>query len=239
MLIDHIGAVVLEKGILLDIDTQNDHSMDSVVLIDMLLRIIGRVAFPIFCFLLIEGYIHTRSKLKYMLRLLIFGLVSEIPFDIATNNSLIYFEYQNVYFTLLLGIITLYLWDLIIKNPEEDPMKCFKQAKASKKFLAIITLIAMLAIAILAHTDYDATGVFLIFVLYFFRFKRAPKYIISIFTFILASILEIFAALSFIAFEKYNGKRGLNLKYVFYVFYPAHLLILVLIRYLVCGVGIN
>ena len=83
MLIDHIGAIIFPT--------------------QMGFRIIGRFSFPIFCFLLVEGFHHTKDVKKYMIRLGIFALISEIPYDLAFRNVFLEFERQNVFFTLLLG----------------------------------------------------------------------------------------------------------------------------------------
>ncbi len=88
MIIDHTGAVLFPDN--------------------MVFRYIGRIAFPIFCFLLVEGFFHTRDVRKYMLRLGLFALISEIPYDLAFRDTVLEFEHQNVFFALLLGVVMIW-----------------------------------------------------------------------------------------------------------------------------------
>ena len=203
MLIDHIGAVLFP-------DLQ-------------IFRIIGRVAFPIFCFLLVEGLLHTKNTGKYLLRLSLFALASEVPFDLAFKGSAVDFSGQNVFFTLALGLLAIYATE--------------KLAEKSKWLLPVgIALTAAVACAAeLLHTDYGWYGIAMIAAIYLFRKSRAALSgamiaLILIYSFVIKQgsllVYEI-AALPVILM--YNGERGQNsaaVKYGFYAFYPAHLLCL-------------
>ena len=106
MLIDHIGACVFERGLLLVDEIRNDAALFEMLRnTDRILRLIGRVSFPIFCFLLVEGFFHTHNLKKYILNLGIFALISEPVYDLACAGTLFSLGQQNVLFTLLLGLI--------------------------------------------------------------------------------------------------------------------------------------
>lgn len=140
MLIDHIGATIIEKMLfkrgMAVIDWNNAKEADKFIAdnyvlstIDGIMRTIGRLAFPIFCFLLIEGIIHTHNKWKYASRLAAFALISEIPFDLAFNNKPFDFTYQNVFFTLLIGLLVMIGFEMI-----NDIVK-------DKKFLPVVSVV--------------------------------------------------------------------------------------------------
>jgi len=104
MFIDHIGAAVVEKTWIM-----NEPYGQTL---DIVLRMIGRLAFPIFCFLMVEGFYHTRSRMKYLRNLFIFALISEIPFEISFLGELVW-GLRNVYWTLLLGFIMMMMLEKI------------------------------------------------------------------------------------------------------------------------------
>lgn len=115
MLIDHTAATVLvalaEKGAsglnYSDVQAVNQYyaAYDWLFQLQTVMQMIGRLAFPLFCFLLVEGITYTHNKWKYVGRMAFFGLISEIPFDLAFYGQLLSWEHQNVYFTLLIGML--------------------------------------------------------------------------------------------------------------------------------------
>lgn len=241
MLIDHTAASVLERMLMQmpawgPINGTNWASWHTFYIV---LRGIGRMAFPIYCFLLAEGFLYTRSRAKYALRLFVFALISEIPFDLALNGRLIVLSYNNVFFTLLLGLLTIMAVDYIKeKLPlEGDASRALYGRTVSRYLLTAAVLFAGCVLAeFVLRCDYGATGVLAIFVLYVWRERRLMGFTIAVVVLgLLAGTLEFLALLMLIPMYFYNGTRGKQVKYFFYAFYPAHLLILALICY---GIGL-
>ncbi len=220
MLVDHIGAGVLARYLVAGGGQFCGREIDLMQLADLytFMRQIGRLAFPIFCFFLVEGFEHTRDVRKYAARLFAFCLISEIPFDLLFNAKVLEFGYQNVYFTLLAGLGVMQGCRMIEQRTNwMEPVKLI---------CSVAVLLAGMGVAELLHTDYAANGVFMIYVLYLFRKNKYAQLVAGA----VAFLWEEVASLAFIPLIFYNGKRGCNLKYFFYIFYPAHLLIL----YFIC-----
>jgi len=212
MLIDHIGAAVFVRVI----RSTGDMSFYESYTI---LRKIGRIAFPIFCFLLVEGFIHTSDKKKYAVRLGIFALLSEVPFDLAFQSKLIGLEYQNVFFTLLLGLLAMIGCQYI---EEKYPIRNLQVI-----CMELLTMAVCMGMAEFLKTDYGAIGIGCMMLLYALRSR--PLYpLLAGWILYLDNWTAIFG---FLLTLFYNGKRGISLKYVFYLFYPVHLLILYMVCY--------
>lgn len=228
MLTDHTGAVLLERlllrrGYLEAVwrggEFFQEFYRENVLLVSahfIMRDIIGRWGFPIFCFLLVEGFLHTRSVWKYAGRLGLFALISEVPFDLAFYGTPFYPEYQNVFFTLLLGLAVLIGWRFITE-------------KTARSFwvrlpLYILCFAAFAALADALFTDYGAKGVTAIAALYAFRSVKWRQVLAGS----IAFVWELPAPLAFLPVWFYNGQRGLKMKYFFYIFYPAHLYLLYL-----------
>lgn len=234
MLIDHVTAIFIPPN-------------TWVYLIG---RIIGRIAFPIFLFLLVEGFFHTWNVQNYLKRLGIFALISELPFDLAMYNSFFgrlggniktdlpqifsdnqvfdtvikrFMSNQNVFFTLFIGLATIYFMSIIEKKYKKNMLYV-------NLFNAVITLVACLVAALL-KTDYSYKGVLLIVAFYLFR---GSKILLTISIFIISQdVIQAFSALAMIPIAFYNGKKGKDIKYFFYTFYPGHLMVLFLISLLI------
>lgn len=174
---------------------------------------LGRLAFPIFAFQTAEGYRHTHDFRRYCLRLAVFALISEIPFDLMVFGEFIYPGHQNVMFTLLLGLIACRLYD------------------SRNGWAALLVIPA----AALLQTDYGAVGVMTVLLFHGFREQKLTQLlllvILNAFGFGAFSI-QTFAALAWIPISLYRGEKGRSgkwLQYGSYVFYPLHMLILALI----------
>ena len=217
MLIDHTGASILEK-------LPQYSTVEWVYQLDLVLRFIGRIAFPIYCFLLVEGFWMTRSRKKYAINLFVFALISEIPFELSFMGGLD-IGFHNVYWTLLLGM-------LLMMALEE--IKLRKQDKYN--LLALLAVAVLAVTAQLVNTDYGAIGVVLIFILYQTRDERKKQSILGA----VAMCYEITAPIAFVLTYYYNGKRKPRrcrfTKYAFYAFYPIHLLILYWVKLLILKV---
>lgn len=226
MLCDHLWATILGRCIFL-----ND---------------IGRLAYPIFTFMLVEGFFHTSNLKKYVIRMFVFALIAEIPFNLMTNGVLIYPFHQNVMWTFAIALL-LMAWIEHVKK---------------RGILWQTILVSMLATGIgflsgfAVYSDYFGFGVLVIFVFYFFRGKKWWCYVgqlvclyyifveglggfchlVTIFGHTYEVVQEGFSLFALIPIWLYNGKKGYNakwFKYFCYSFYPAHILILYLMRYIV------
>ena len=215
MLIDHIGASCIEARY-----GTAEHCPAGLTEFDLVLRLIGRLAFPIFCFLLVEGFLHTHDVKKYIQRLLLFGLVSEIPFDMAFFRTPFYWEHQNVYWTLALGVIAM------------AAMQYFQDEEGNLTWKSGLAAAVCALAAELAKTDYGAIGVALIVALYLTWNSRKKQCIIGA----IMMLFELTAPVAFLLVWHYNGERGYCPKWAqkaFYLFYPVHLAMLGMIANIV------
>ncbi|MBQ4522823.1 MAG: conjugal transfer protein TraX [Lachnospiraceae bacterium] len=231
MLVDHVAATLIYRTMnhemlingIITIEQKDAYISEHIIMYGtyIIMRAIGRIAFPIFCFLLVEGFLYTRNKGKYAFRLGIFALISEIPFDLAVRNTICSFEGQNVFFTLLLGLLAMMCLEQVQKKYSGKKKRCI--------FLCILVSVIFMALAFLLKTDYAAGGVLVIIVMYIFREDKMKRMALGVLTLLSCGVMECFAFVNLFFIKKYNGKRGSSLKYVFYCFYPVHLLILALI----------
>lgn len=210
MVIDHIGAAILEKTyFFLSADIQKA---------DFLFRKIGRLSFPIFCFLLVEGFYHTRSRKKYLVNILLFAVISEIPFEAAFFDRLVW-GFRNVYWTLAIGLLMM----ILIENLKETEW-------VHKELYSFLLVGGAALLSGLLQTDYPAVGVLLVYILYKTRTERKKQCILGA----IAMSYEITAPLSFLLIYFYNGQRKQKrFKYFFYLFYPLHLFVLYKIRIMI------
>lgn len=243
MLIDHIGSVFSEY-------------------VPIWFRYVGRFSFPVFAFMIAQGCKYTKNMPKYLFRLLIFALISELPYDMAFNNqwvnflSVDFFSHTNTFFTLFLGAFGIYLVEKVNK------------VSNSLSFSMLFALIPIYT-ALFIESDYGYLGVILIVFLYLVNDLKlqiavlvlwnviknirvvmgyickitgiTDNFLCSVFgheagyylntttTFNLCIFISTMVPVLCLAL--YNGKKGKGYKWLFYVFYPLHLVVLAGIRY--------
>lgn len=194
--------------------------------------LIGRIAMPIFCFFTVQAVIFTKDIKKYFTRMLLFALVSEVPFDLAFREAPVYWESQNVIFTLLIGAIAIYLIDLIWKS-DNHPLV---------KFIAILLVACIMPIlANVMRTDYSSKGVIAIILMYLARNSKVLTCIAILIGFYFEFIMPggftamtygvVYLSIPLILL--YNAQKGKQNRWVFYIFYPTHLFILYLLKLLI------
>ena len=207
-----------------------DHVGDLFFPEALWLRMAGRIAMPVFSFCIAEGYAHTRDRKKYLLRMGIFALISEIPFDLAFEGK-IGFGHQNIMLTFFLSIVALELFDRI--RGKKDPLK--GRFATGRTVLGILAVGAMAVLALLLRADYTCFAVVAVFLFYVFRDAHPAVRCGSGVAFLaLTRTMGYYCTtgISFIPLILYNGRRGRGLKWMFYVFYPGHLLLLYLLQLL-------
>lgn len=194
MIIDHIGLFFFPEHILF--------------------RIIGRISFPIFAFLIVEGFYHTRDIWKYMFRLGVFAVLSEIPFDLLTTGKVFDLRHQNVFFTLLIGVVLMYVYE-----------------KQYSTFSKVSTVFLIMLAGDIFRTDYGSWGVLMIFCFFIFRERMAAKLIsAAVINIVVFGYIQAFAVMALLPIYFYNGEKGRGYKYFFYLVYPVHLWIIWIIK---------
>ena len=287
---DYCKALICSKAPWLWMDWMGDAA--KVQSLDITLRAIGRLAFPIFCFLLVEGFLHTHNMKKYLLRLGLFALFSEVIFDFAFLGQ-VYFKHQNVFFTLFIAVLALMAADHVRKQESFNGFHRFahkigiliagvfgayasitsmgsiigmvvgsalelgdiiqkvisgacgfifgvvfwlikmKKYDAGMKLrinVGMLYVLGFFTLAELLFTDYGGWGVLAVVAIWIARPGWIKGFNAGVTALSIMSLAELTAFLAALPVEMYNGKRGLKMKYFFYVFYPAHLLLFVLIR---------
>ena len=197
------------------------------------MRMIGRLAMPIFAFCITEGYIHTRNKNKYLLRMGVFALISEVPFDLAFDGK-IGLSHQNIMVSFFISIVALMLFDLIRGAKIETKGRY----SVWRTLLGALAVIAMAVVAFLVKADYTFFAVASVFLFYAFKdtnpfVRPVPGVAFLALTRTMGYYLT--TGLSIIPLLLYNGKKGKGLKWLFYVFYPGHLLLLYVLKLVLTG----
>lgn len=221
-----------------------DHLWATLLPAQEWLTCAGRVAFPIFAFMAVEGYFHTHDLKKYTLRLLLFALLSEIPFDLMYGGTWFYPVHQNVIWTLLLGILGIHLMETVRK----------KQKTGLYLLVSALVVAAGAVLGTLGMVDYYGAGVLTVFIFYFFHghgrkwwcllgqlaalywvnveLLGGLMYPIQLFGMDFELCQQGLALLALVPIWLYRGRQGYHSKpfqYACYAFYPVHMLLLVLV----------
>lgn len=200
------------------------------------LMYIGKISFPLYAFLISEGYVHTRNFSKYLTRLIVFGVISQIPAYLLFVGKSFNGLYLNIFFTLALGLLGIRIYD-----------------KIKSKYISTPLIILLAVIAELLKFDYGAFGVLMIVCFYVFKrnklnmvlsqmflmfilyMKKMSYYTFSLFNLQYILFQLLFSVISLVIILTYNGKKGKSssrIKLMFYCFYPVHLIILDLLKFL-------
>ena len=220
-----------------------DHLWGTIVPGNDWLTWIGRITFPLYAFLIVEGYLHTRSLRRYAMRLLVLALFSEIPFDLMLTGAVFYPFHQNVLWTLLLGLGLMHCNELAAK----------KQRLWLRLLTAAGTVLLAYVLGYAAMVDYYGAGILTVLTFYFLRKKTwwsfaaqlAVLYYLNVemlggyyqeFS-LLGTTLTVhmqgMALLALVPIWLYRGRQGYHSKWFqtfCYGFYPAHMLLLFLIK---------
>lgn len=219
-----------------------DHLWATLLPAQEWLTCVGRIAFPIFAFMAVEGYFHTYNLKKYLLRMLIFAVISEVPFDLMYGGTWFYPVHQNVIWTLMMGLVGIHLMETVRKK------------KSTFVYILVSAIVVILGglLGTLSMVDYYGIGVLTVFIFYFFRQRKwwcllgqmlalywvnvellgGLMYPIRLFGMEFELCQQGLALLALLPIWLYRGRQGYHSKpfqYFCYAFYPIHMLVIVLV----------
>ena len=219
-----------------------DHLWATLLPAQEWLTCVGRIAFPIFAFMAVEGYFHTHNLKKYLLRMLIFAVISEVPFDLMYGGTWFYPVHQNVIWTLMMGLAGIHLMETVRKK------------KSTFVYILVSAIVVILGglLGTLSMVDYYGIGVLTVFIFYFFRGRKwwcllgqmlalywvnvellgGLMYPIRLFGMEFELCQQGLALLALLPIWLYRGRQGYHSKpfqYFCYAFYPIHMLVIVLV----------
>lgn len=219
-----------------------DHLWATLLPAQEWLTCVGRIAFPIFAFMAVEGYFHTHNLKKYLLRMLIFAVISEVPFDLMYGGTWFYPVHQNVIWTLMMGLAGIHLMETVRKK------------KSTFVYILVSAIVVIVGglLGTLSMVDYYGIGVLTVFIFYFFRGRKwwcllgqmlalywvnvellgGLMYPIRLFGMEFELCQQGLALLALLPIWLYRGRQGYHSKpfqYFCYAFYPIHMLVIVLV----------
>lgn len=213
MFIDHFAVVIVQGVLLPRASSANIEAMRTAYTI---MRGIGRIAFPIYCVLLAEGLRYTHDRFRYLMQLLLLAVLSEIPYDLAFSSTWIAPKEQNIFWTLMLSLLVIWLFDIAYEKVS------FLWYLAS----VVLFFLACVAANILGF-DYGMFGIMAVAAAYITGKSRGAR------AFAVPAVLfgqGVYIAASIPILLLYNGTRGKQNKWFFYLFYPGHLIFLICLR---------
>ena len=234
--ISSAGLHLLAMGLMLC-----DHLWGTIVPGNDWLTCIGRLTFPIYAFMIVEGYFHTSDLKKYVKRLFIFAIISEIPFNLAMGSSIFYPIHQNVLWSFLIAI------GFIRWNEKVKDKKMWKRI-----FVGVLSVLLAYIVGIITFVDFYHAGILTVLVFYFFRQRKWWSYVgqfaclyyinreilggfmyeVELFGNTFFIMRQALAILALIPIWMYRGKQGpynKTIKQIYYWFYPVHLFLLYLV----------
>lgn len=221
-----------------------DHLWGTIIVGNDWLTCIGRLTFPIYAFLIVEGYFHTKNLKKYVGRLLLFAIISEVPFNLAMGSRIFYPIHQNVLWSFLIAIGFIH-WNEKVKEKQ-----IWKRI-----LVGIATICIGYVVGLITFVDYYNAGIFMVLVFYYFKGQKwwcylgqlvclwyinfemlgGLSYEVMIFGEIHFIARQGLAVLALIPIWLYRGKQGYyskTLQFIYYAFYPVHLLILGILKFM-------
>lgn len=215
MAIDHFAVIFFNNSVLYG-DVIIDTNYEEVYYV---LRGIGRISFPLYAFLLIEGIKHTKSIMHYVFRIFMFAIISEIPYDWGVSGKVVNIQHQNIFFELLLGIVVVSIFQLCEK----------KMRWIGNLVVKILLSMMFMYISEYFRIDYGYVGILVIIMFYLIDNKNLSIIVACL---LLSCMLkdELFAWLAVFPIAMYDNTRGHYKKYTFYMAYPIHLIIFRMIQ---------
>lgn len=248
MLIDHIGVGIVEK-IYYSVSDYNlalkfNH-------LDTILRSFGRIAYPLFAYMLVKGFFYTKNRVRHLANILVFALISEIPFDLVDEGIMFNFRYQNVMITLALGTVMIWALEVVRQDGIQNSISNLWLRKAAYSAFAIVLIACVASFNYLLHADYGARGIVTIAIIYMLKDDNLKLvqlgpilFLLNIFLVTLITEGNIHSTVKYFEFEVYaiaafpimyadtgirNERRGYFMKWLGYWFYPVHMLVIYLI----------
>lgn len=233
MLFDHIGYIFLESENTMTGVSPASSSI-NIFIIDMFLRAIGRMAFPIFAFCIAEGCYYTRSRWKYLLRMVIFAVLSQPAFHLVKQCPADSPEF-NIMLTFAYAILSVQILESIFLNYIKTTDTHFRIA-ILRLILSIVLIAGICYISEnVTPCDYGVYGVITVLTFYLLRNKKLFACIANELLLFINTVFEIFAIGGLFLIMKYNGRQGRRCKYLFYIFYPGHFFVLLVIKRILFG----